>query len=101
MLENYDADPADYPHSYTPGPPAPTTIGDPPPPSPEPSYDGETYIAKEGETCDEIGLANSMSSFRLVDVNNLDVGCEALRPGRELCITDKCKLAIIKNNQTC
>lgn len=101
MLENCDADPADYPYSYTAGPPAPTTTGDPPPPSPEPSCDGETYTAKEGETCDEIALANSMSSFRLRDINNLDVDCEALQPGRELCIRDTCKLTTIKTNQTC
>lgn len=101
MLEDCGADLADYPYTYTPGPPAPTTTGDPPPPSLEPSCAGKTYAAKEEDSCDFIALENSMSSFRLIDVNRLDADCEMLEPGRELCIRDTCTLATIKQNQTC
>ncbi|KAI9146998.1 LysM domain-containing protein [Paramyrothecium foliicola] len=102
MLEDCNADPVDYPYSYTSGPPGPSTTENPPSPSPTAfCQSGKKYKVKVGDTCDSIALANSVSSFRLIQVNNLDVACEMLQVGDEVCIRDTCKLATIKVNQTC
>ncbi|KAK1728068.1 LOW QUALITY PROTEIN: LysM domain-containing protein [Colletotrichum acutatum] len=61
-----------------------------------------TYHVQDGDTCDSIAIAQSVSSRDLVEVNeHLDNWCGGLGAGQELCLPAQCKLHLLTTEDSC
>lgn len=61
-----------------------------------------TYHAQDGDTCDSISIAQSVSSRDLVEANeHLDNWCGGLSAGQELCLPAQCKLHLLTTEDSC
>jgi len=103
VLSSCSVPASSYPYTFTPGAPVTTTssTATASAPAATPTCAGTKYKVKQGDTCNSISRAQSMSSDRLIHVNYLDYDCSGLVAGRELCIQDTCPLVTIQKNQTC
>jgi LysM repeat protein len=94
-----------YTYSYTPS--FPSTTSESPNgtssagPTPTPTCTGKTYVSTQGDTCQSISKSQSISTDRLVEINNLDYACKSLVPGTNLCIDKTCETYTVKANETC
>jgi hypothetical protein len=70
-------------------------------PTPTPTCTGKTYVSTQGDTCQSISKSQSISTDRLVEINNLDYACKSLVPGTNLCIDKTCETYTVKTNETC
>ncbi|KAL4947549.1 hypothetical protein BDW69DRAFT_190101 [Aspergillus filifer] len=96
LVSSCSAAPTDYPHGTVTFPPAPTSTSN----SSAPCI-GTAYTAVEGDTCESIADENGVSYYRLLSDNSLDLDCETLTVGMDLCIGDACTLYTVTANDTC
>ncbi|KAK1445515.1 LysM domain-containing protein [Colletotrichum cuscutae] len=61
-----------------------------------------TYHVQDGDTCDSISIAQSVSSRDLVEANeHLDNWCGGLGAGQEMCLPAQCKLHLLTTEDSC
>ena len=100
LLSSCSVPASSYPYSFTPG--APTTTDEAPTSTIAlPECEGTIYVVRDGDTCNSIAKAQSMSTDRLVEVNSMDYMCTGLHTGQRLCVQDTCELITVRKNQTC
>lgn len=102
LLSSCSVPPTSYTYSYTPLPTATTTTTTTTTSSSNPTAcAGSTYVVQEGDTCESIALANSVSTDRMISRNHLDYACSSLAVGSSLCIEDTCTVYTVKANDNC
>ncbi|KAL2204346.1 hypothetical protein CC79DRAFT_1277976 [Sarocladium strictum] len=63
---------------------------------------GETHTSKEGDTCDSIAQAHSVSASSLYYINADLVDCNDVWTGQRLCLPDACETVhIVQEGETC
>ncbi|CAG7566317.1 unnamed protein product [Fusarium equiseti] len=68
---------------------------------PETCSDSNVYIGQEGDTCDSIALAKSVSAATLYYNNPNLRNCSDIEAGLELCIPESCKTYQVKEDDDC
>ncbi|KAH6710632.1 hypothetical protein DL95DRAFT_351095 [Leptodontidium sp. 2 PMI_412] len=64
-------------------------------------FSGKTIITKEGDSCDSIAIANSVSGASLYYLNANLPDCKSISAGRELCLPETCATYSVKAGDTC
>ncbi|KFY43830.1 hypothetical protein V494_01794 [Pseudogymnoascus sp. VKM F-4513 (FW-928)] len=62
---------------------------------------GQIIITKEGDSCDRIAVANSISGATLYYINKNLPNCTAITAGLELCLPQPCTTHTITADETC
>ncbi|PWY74467.1 hypothetical protein BO94DRAFT_538646 [Aspergillus sclerotioniger CBS 115572] len=62
---------------------------------------GNTYTTKEGDTCDSIALAHSVSAATMSFTNPNILNCSSIRPGTPLCLPLECDVYTVQPGDTC
>lgn len=104
LLSSCGVPASSYPYSYSALPTAtPTSSGPAGSTSaiPTPTCQGKISVSQQGDTCETISQANSISTDRLIEVNHLDYSCSLLTPGTPLCIESTYTIYTIKANEAC
>lgn len=60
-----------------------------------------SYTVTQGDTCDSISLAHNVSTFGLIDMNNLNIYCDLPLPGKPIYLPLTCKVAQLHKGETC
>ncbi|KAK1994860.1 hypothetical protein LX36DRAFT_692917 [Colletotrichum falcatum] len=64
-------------------------------------FSGKTIVAKEGDSCDSIAIANSISSASLYYINANLPDCKSIEAGSELCLPETCTTHPVKEGESC
>ncbi|GKT64258.1 lysM domain-containing protein [Colletotrichum tofieldiae] len=64
-------------------------------------FSGKTIVTKEGDSCDSIAIANSVSGASLYYINPNLPDCKSIEAGRELCLPETCATYTVKDGDTC
>lgn len=59
------------------------------------------YTIGEGDTCETIAAAQNVSSFGLIDMNNLDIFCHLPDAGKEICLPAQCHTHFLLVSDNC
>ncbi|CAH0024421.1 unnamed protein product [Clonostachys rhizophaga] len=62
-------------------------------------FSGKTIATKEGDTCDSIALANSISSATLYYINPRLLDCRSIESGTELCLPQACTTYTVQEHE--
>ncbi|KAL7621054.1 hypothetical protein AAE478_008366 [Parahypoxylon ruwenzoriense] len=63
---------------------------------------GATYSIQDGDSCNSIAEANSVSTESLISLNGLDLACDAMpAAGTPICIPATCKIRELAITDTC
>ncbi|VUC21228.1 unnamed protein product [Clonostachys rosea] len=66
---------------------------------PRTCFSGKTITTKEGDTCDSIALANSISSSTLYYINPHLLDCRSIESGLELCLPQTCTTYTVQEHE--
>lgn len=58
---------------------------------PNPCFSKQVYSTRDGETCDSIALANSVSAATLFYLNPNLLNCSSIPAGQQLCLPERCQ----------
>lgn len=64
-------------------------------------FSGKTIVTKQGDSCDSVALANSVSSASLYYINPNLPECNSIAAGTELCLPQTCTVYTVKEGETC
>ena len=64
-------------------------------------FSGKTILTKQGDNCDSIATAHSISGASLYYLNAHLPNCTSIEAGRELCLPATCSTYTVKENDTC
>lgn len=60
------------------------------------------YTIEDDDTCNSVCKANNVSTFALLQRNNLNAYCEDFAPaGTDLCLPESCEIYTVQQNDTC
>ena len=59
------------------------------------------YTIVEGDTCESIAAAHSVSNFSIIEENNLDMFCHLPSAGKEICLPAQCRTHYLLINDNC
>ncbi|CAG9990288.1 unnamed protein product [Clonostachys byssicola] len=68
-------------------------------PLPRTCFSGKTITTKEGDSCDSIALANSISSSTLYYINPHLLDCRSIESGMELCLPQTCTTYTVQEHE--
>ncbi|KFY70725.1 hypothetical protein V498_10250, partial [Pseudogymnoascus sp. VKM F-4517 (FW-2822)] len=68
---------------------------------PDTCLSGKTIITKEGDSCDSVAIANSISGATLYYINENLHNCTSIKAGLQLCLPDPCTTHMVTANETC
>ncbi|KFY18020.1 hypothetical protein V492_00207 [Pseudogymnoascus sp. VKM F-4246] len=68
---------------------------------PETCASGKTIVTKEGDSCDSVAIANSISGATLYYINENLPNCTYINAGLELCLPLTCTTHIVTANEDC
>jgi hypothetical protein len=57
---------------------------------------GTEYTVVQGDTCESIAQTNNVAYYRLLSDNGIDLKCESLTVGTNLCVGDSCTLHTVR-----
>ena len=81
--------------------PTPYALNSTAPPGPAPTC-ARTYTVAEGDTCESISLARSVSTDGIVTQNAFGTDCdEYLRAGKSVCLPETCDVHLVDVYDTC
>ncbi|KAL7794273.1 LysM domain protein [Trichoderma ceciliae] len=81
----------------TPVKPAPQNNGT----QPGTCFSGKKVVTKQGDSCDSVALANSVSSASLYYINPNLTNCTSIAAGVELCLPQTCTTHTVQEGETC
>jgi hypothetical protein len=62
---------------------------------------GKTIVTKQGDSCDSIALANSVSGASLYYINANLPDCKSIEAGLQLCLPQTCNTHMVKEGESC
>lgn len=80
--------------------PTPYALNSTAPPGPAPTC-ARAYMVAEGDTCESISLARSVSTHGIVTQNAFGGECEGMRAGKSICLPEKCDVHLVDVDDTC
>ncbi|RYP35707.1 hypothetical protein DL766_002360 [Monosporascus sp. MC13-8B] len=64
-------------------------------------FSGRTIATREGDSCDSVAIANSVSAASLYYINANLPDCKSIEAGLELCLPEPCTTHTVKEGETC
>ncbi|KAL5344790.1 hypothetical protein ACLOAV_010187 [Pseudogymnoascus australis] len=69
--------------------------------NPDTCVSGKIIVTKEGDSCDSVAIANSISGATLYYINENFSNCTSIKAGIELCLPQPCTTHVVTANETC